>query len=376
MFLLGDPGAGKTDFGEAMVALSERARKTSANSGTSAAGLTAAMTKDDFSDSEWTIEAGDIPHCTDGSVFIDELNTASTEEQNAMLEAMESQVINISKGGEKATLEADTAILAAGNPDSGHFEEGVPPADQTSVVSPLIDRFDLIFCPREMTDREDIEALGGHIADDRDVQTRRERGLDVDPDKLQDVSPRIDTDALHAYLHECRKLKPVFASQAVKEALVNWYVETKTRLVAREEKEGRTIPVTPRTQQDVIRLAEAAAKARHSETIEMVDAERATRLKSRSFRELGLDPGPDVEIRTDDSGEQVVSTASTPTAAIVDAVEELKMIGSQYGAAREDVATAAAEGHQNLTADDAENLVDQLLAADELNEPTPGRLTI
>ena len=193
---------------------------------------------------------------------------------------------------------------------------------------------------------------------------------------MADFSPRIDPDALRAYLDECRNLKPVFASEAVKEVLVNWYVETKTRLVAREEEEGQTIPVTPRTQQDVIRLAEASAKARHSETIEMVDAERATRLKSRSFRELGLDPGLDVEIETDDSGRQVVSTSSTPTAAIVDAVEKLKMVGSQYGAAREDVVATAAERHQDLTLDDAEGLVDQLLAAEELNEPTPGRLTI
>jgi DNA replicative helicase MCM subunit Mcm2 (Cdc46/Mcm family) len=37
--------------------------------------------------------------------------------------------------------------------------------------------------------------------------------------------------------------------------------------------------VTPRSAQDLIRLAEASAKLRHSETVELVDAERATRLK-------------------------------------------------------------------------------------------------
>lgn len=134
--------------------------------------------------------------------------------------------------------------------------------------------------------------------------------------------------------------------------------------------------MTLRTQQDAIRLAEASAKAHHSETIEMANAERATRLKLRSFRELALDPGPDVEICTDDSGQQVVSTASTPTAAIVKAVEELKMVGSQYGAAREDVVEAGADRHQDLTVADADDLVDQLLAADELNEPTSERLTV
>jgi replicative DNA helicase Mcm len=145
MFLLGDPGAGKTDFGDALVDLAPRAEKTSGNGGTSAAGLTAAIVRDDFGGSQFTVQAGALPNCSGGALFVDELDSATEADQDAMLEAMESGVINIQKAGEKATLEADTAVLAAGNPTNGHFDKDKPPAEQTRVPSPLLDRFDLIF---------------------------------------------------------------------------------------------------------------------------------------------------------------------------------------------------------------------------------------
>lgn len=95
MFLLGDPGAGKTDFGESLVRLAPRSQKSSGNEGTSAAGLTASITRDDFSDGEFTIKAGAIPKCSGGALFLDELDSAGDREQNSILEAMESGVINI-----------------------------------------------------------------------------------------------------------------------------------------------------------------------------------------------------------------------------------------------------------------------------------------
>lgn len=371
--LLGDPGTGKTDFGDALVALSPRAQKASGNEGTSAAGLTAAMTKDGFEDRDLTVTAGAIPKCSGGAIFIDELDSAGSPEQNAMLEAMESQVINIEKAGTKATLQADTAILAAGNPDDGHFKEDVKPAEQTTVISPLLDRFDLIFCPRERTERDEIDDIAGHILDSRDVASRRDQGEDVPDELVDDVDPEIETDALRAYLMECREITPTFASSAVKEALRAWYVEVKTRLVAREQDEGRTIPVTPRSLLDLVRLAESSAKARHSDEIEMIDAERATRLKSRSFREFGLEPGPDIEVQTDDDGGLVVDSEA-PTAVVLEAVEELKFDGADYGADRDAVVDLAATDADDLDEDDVQDLVDSMLSAETLNETPDGRL--
>jgi replicative DNA helicase Mcm len=298
MMLLGDPGTGKTDFGEALVALAPRGTKASGNSGTSAAGLTAAITRDDFSDSEFTISAGAIPQSSGGAVFIDELDSADERDQEAMLEAMESQVINTQKAGRKATLEASTAVLSGANPEDGNFREDEPPHQQTRVPSPLLTRFDLMFVTREREEREEIANIAGHIIDNHDVEVRDQRGLDVDDSLREQVEGEIETDVLRAYLAAARQLRPVFAAEEVKEVLKTWYVETKTRIIAEQDHD---FPVTPRSAQDLIRLAEASAKLRHSETVELVDAERATRLKGRSFRELGLET-PEMRVETDEDG--------------------------------------------------------------------------
>ena len=371
VMLLGDPGTGKTDFGEALVSLAPRGKKASGNSGTSAAGLTGAVVRDSFSDAQFTIKAGAIPQCSHpgGAIFVDELDSASTEDQEAMLEAMESQEINIQKGGREATLEANTAVLAGANPEDGNFRDDEPPADQTKVPSPLLTRFDLIFVTRERTEREEIDSIAGHIVDVHDVETRDARGLEVDEALRDDVEGEIDTEVLRAYLASARDVEPVFADEEVKNVLRKWYVETKAEIV---EQESRDFPVTPRSIQDLIRVAEASAKLRHSETVDLVDAERATRLKARSFHELGLTT-PSMEVETDDDG-NLVDSVDDPRVAVLEAVEELKMESNEYGADRERVAAEAASAC-SLSIPEVEELVDEMLDSNTLHPATDGRVT-
>jgi replicative DNA helicase Mcm len=161
----------------------------------------------------------------------------------------------------------------------------------------------------------------------------------------------------------------VFADQGVKDLLRKWYVETKTQIV---EQEGRDFPVTPRSIQDLIRVAEASAKLRHSETVDYCDAERATRLKARSFEELGLTT-PAVEYEQDEDG-NVVDYADSPETAVLSAVEELKMESSEYGADPERVAIATSES-SDLTMSEAQSLIEDMLEVGTLHEATGGRVT-
>ncbi|WP_168216025.1 ATP-binding protein, partial [Halorussus marinus] len=374
MFLLGDPGAGKTDFGEALVRLAPRSQKSSGNEGTSAAGLTAAITRDDFSNAEFTVTAGAIPKCSGGALFLDELDSAGDQEQNALLEAMESGVINIEKAGQKATLEAETAILAAGNPENGHFDPERSPAEQTNVLSPLLDRFDLIFCPEEKTDPDAVEAIADHITAGRDAAQRREIDKNV-PESADAVEPELSTEELRAYLAAAREKRPVFGSDEVRQTLRDWYVEVKTRIVRQEDEDGREYPVTPRAVGDIARLAEASAKARLSDEIEMVDVERATRLKGRSFAEFGLDPGVEVVAEDGDGDEGGLDFAgSTPTATISEIVDDLTLQGADYGAPREEVIARTVEVEDNLDGDSVSDLIEEMLAAETMEEVAEGRL--
>jgi GTP cyclohydrolase III len=66
--------------------------------------------------------------------------------------------------------------------------------------------------------------------------------------------------------------------------------------------------------------------------------------------------------------------AETPTAAVTEAVEELKMQSSAYGADRGDVAVVAAESSE-LSVQEAHGLVEDMIEAGTLNEVGDGRLT-
>lgn len=63
----------------------------------------------------------------------------------ALLEAMEQQVISIAKAGVVCSLPARTAILAAANPASGHYNRSKTVAENLRMGQPLLSRFDLVF---------------------------------------------------------------------------------------------------------------------------------------------------------------------------------------------------------------------------------------
>jgi replicative DNA helicase Mcm len=373
---IGDYGTGKTNFGDALTTLEPRSKKASANQGTSSAGLTAAVTKDGPGDG-WSVSAGALPQCHDGAVFIDELDEASDTVQGALLEAAESEKITVQKGGVEATLAASTCIFAAANPEGGHVSDDAAPIDQTDITLPLLDRMDLIWVPEAAVEREEIEAIAGHIVDGRDVDQREHADAEVPEDLRDEVGAAVDEDVFRAYLQEARDIQPTFADETVKTALTDWYVETKTRLVSEQREDEGDVRISPRAQQDVVRLAEASAKARHSETIDIEDAERATRLKARSYAELGVEVDlSDVVVESDGEGGLAID-AESPPAAIRQAVEQLRMESRDYGAEPAAVAQEVG-GNPDVAVGPTEvrERIEAMLEEDSLAEVGDGRVVV
>ncbi len=89
ILLVGDPGAGKSQLLQFISKAGPKARYVSGK-GSSGAGLTAAVVKDEFLRG-WSLEAGAMVLANGGIVTIDELDKMSHEDRSALHEAMEQQ---------------------------------------------------------------------------------------------------------------------------------------------------------------------------------------------------------------------------------------------------------------------------------------------
>lgn len=363
--LFGDPGTGKTDFIKAVVKISPRSIRAD-GSLSSGPGLSAAITRDSWTDEEFTVTAGAYPSATGGICAIDEFDKADPTDLKTLYEAMEDGTVRISKAGLRAKMQADTCLLAAANPTGGHIDDDKSFYEQMDLDSPLLTRFTLIFVPREHDDREIIEDIAEGIVRSRDAETKLEQGIDVPDHVLEQIEPALSVDEMRAAVKYARSLTPVIKDQAVADALRDWYVELKCRLTAREEDEERDIPVTPRKQHAVAKLAEASAKAHFREEITMADVDEAVQKLGRSLQDIGIAEGLDIDVGPDAGG-----LGTSPSEVVRTLVDDLKFAGTEYGAQRETVIQRAVE--DGLSRPVVEETIDAFLDDGKLAE-TEGRL--
>lgn len=301
VFFVGDPGVGKTVILKAAAGTSPRGIMTD-GTGSSSAGLTASLVRDDFSDEQWSIEAGALVRGNKGLAAIDELAKGNESDLAALHTALESQEVIVSKAGKHAHLPARTAVLAADNPTGGHIDPTRDIVDQVALQSPLLSRFDLIFVARERVQEARIRPVAEHMVDARYVAGRLAKGEEIPPEERAVAEAELDRDLLRAYIaYAKREVQPVPRDEAIKQQMKDYYTNLKLSLPDRysaaieaEEEtgtyEGPPLPVTARKLDAVMRLAEASARTRCSETIVEDDVDRATRLIERSLADLGIEP--------------------------------------------------------------------------------------
>jgi replicative DNA helicase Mcm len=287
VLLLGDPGTAKSSLLQAVENIAPRAVFASGK-GASAAGMTAAAVPDDFGDQKWGLEAGAMVLANKGVACVDEIDKVDENAVDSLHEALENQRVNVNKAGFNTTLPTRTALLAAGNPKYGRFDQHESIAEQIDLDPALISRFDLMFMIDDAPDEErDREIVSGILESKRTAAKYTDDSTSVDEAELEAIQPAIDTETLRAYIAYAKKHVTPHLSPTVETELEDWFVDVR---LANGEGTDVAIPVTHRKLEGIVRLAMASARVRLSNRVEEADLERAKALVLRSMRDVGMDP--------------------------------------------------------------------------------------
>ncbi|MFW6283005.1 MAG: minichromosome maintenance protein MCM, partial [Minisyncoccales bacterium] len=271
ILLIGDPGVAKSVTLNFMANISPKGRYVVGKS-TSGAGLTATVVRDEYLKG-WSLEAGAMVLSNKGLVCIDELEKMDPQDRSAMHEAMEQQTVTISKANVQATLRAETSVLAAANPKFGRFDPYQPIAQQIDIPPTLINRFDIIFTLRDIPDREKDDRIAMHVLAEH--QKSSEEML-------------IPRELFRKYVAYSRqRVNPLISEEASKE-IKKFYVDLRNKPVS-SDSAVRPIPISARQLQALIRMSEASAKIRLSNTVTTEDTKIAIEIMKHYLMQVGYD---------------------------------------------------------------------------------------
>ncbi|MFP4038264.1 MAG: minichromosome maintenance protein MCM [Candidatus Nanohaloarchaea archaeon] len=345
ILLIGEPGTGKSQLLKFAGELAPKGRYVVGKSSTGA-GLTASVVKEE-STGEFSLEAGAVVLAHKGMAAIDEIDKMSQEDRSSLHEAMEQQQISVSKANIQATLNAQTSILAAGNPKLGRFDPYEPIPEQINIGDTLLSRFDFIFPVKDEPDEDRDNKLANQIlANHRDPE---------------DQDAEISQEQLRRYVAYAKKnVRPELTSEA-SELIQEFYVSM------RSSGDEDSVPITARQLEAMVRIAEASARAQLKEEVEEDDAQRAIDILKYTLEQVGMDPETgDFDIDRIESG--VSSSQRNRIQTIKHLIDGL---ADDDGSAEiEQVIEEASD--EGIDPEKTEEVIDKLKREGELFEPKQG----
>ncbi len=340
--------SGKSQMLTFISKIAPKARLVSGKGSTSA-GLTASVVKDEFLRG-WALEAGALVLANGGIAIIDELDKMSSEDRDALHEALEQQRVSISKANIQATLRSETTLLAAANPKLGRFDPYTSIAAQIDLPATLINRFDLIFPIRDLPSKELDEKIAGHVLN-----------IQQNPD---DIKPEISGELLKKYLSYAKqKILPHLTNEAIEE-IKDFYVGLRNSGQKGDE-EIRPIPISARQLEALVRLSEASAKTKLSSKVTKDDAKRAIELLKHCLMQVGFD----YETGQIDIDRITTGVTASQRSRIVTIREIIKKLENKVGKIVPITDIIAEASEHNINEAQVEEIIEQLKREAEIFEP-------
>eukprot|EP00026_Physarum_polycephalum_P002662 Phypoly_transcript_02670.p1 GENE.Phypoly_transcript_02670~~Phypoly_transcript_02670.p1 ORF type:complete len:848 (-),score=98.11 Phypoly_transcript_02670:120-2663(-) len=383
LLMVGDPSTAKSQLLRFVLHIAPLAISTSGR-GSSGVGLTAAVTSDSET-GERRLEAGAMVLADRGVVCIDEFDKMSVDDRVAIHEVMEQQTVTIAKAGIHTTLNARCSVVAAANPIYGKYNKQKKPTENIGLPDSLLSRFDLLFIVLDNLNPTSDRDISDHVlrmhryrrpgeydgdsmrvtADTEEEETNEQGGNSTNvyqpfdrllhgADKKRDI---IAIPFIQKYiLFAKNRIKPKLSSEAR-----DFITEAYTKL--RSQEDMKTLPVTPRTLETMIRLATAHARCNLRLEVLVQDAEVALDLM-----QYALYHDTKSSKTQDDSVHTTTTTSTTTTTADADTDtdmtddntdnkdktndEDVANIASSSTINGTGTATRTSSHHKNLPTDD------------------------
>lgn len=277
ILLCGDPSTSKSQILQYVHKIAPRGVYTSGK-GSSAVGLTAYITRD-IDTKQLVLESGALVLSDGGVCCIDEFDKMSDSTRSVLHEVMEQQTISIAKAGIITTLNARTSILASANPINSRYDPNLPVTANIDLPPPLLSRFDLVYLILDRVDEDIDRQLARHLTD---------MYLEDAPETVNNKYV-LPVEFLTSYIQYAKENFLPVMTEVAKQELVKSYVEMR-RLGDDSRASEKRITATTRQLESMIRLSEAHAKMRLSETVELIDVKEAVRLIKSAIKDYATDP--------------------------------------------------------------------------------------
>jgi replicative DNA helicase Mcm len=157
----------------------------------------------------------------------------------------------------------------------GRFDPYGDIAKQINFPPALISRFDLLFVLRDEADKKRDDLIADHI-----LQTHK------DTSKTQ---TELSSDFMKKYISLARNINPQLTQEAITK-IKDFYVQIRNAGTGAEEGQMKSLPITARQLEAIVRIAQGYAKMRLDPHVTQKYAQEAIDLLMYCLEKIGVDP--------------------------------------------------------------------------------------